>query len=109
MLRLPFDLSGLPQGDDVSGMRRWVQEVFSSKGYNEEKARFQSKYQQRANRVTKSVIPVPISAGSDECFDLWIYEPLSDEKNSRIKLRPAIFMFHGGGWIHGSPIGDEGE
>jgi acetyl esterase/lipase len=44
----------------------------------------------------------------DEIFDLWIYN-VALSRNEETILRPAILMLHGGGWIHGNPLGDEGK
>ncbi|KEF61324.1 uncharacterized protein A1O9_02889 [Exophiala aquamarina CBS 119918] len=97
----------MPPSDDVPGMRRWVQELFMSEAYNKEKARFRSKYPQDLKKVNKSIVPVSTPGQKDEAFDIWVYEPFLDEQSSSSELRPAILMFHGGGWIHGNPVGDE--
>lgn len=109
MQRLPFIKSEMPPGDDVPGMRRWVQELFMSEGYNKERARFRSQFPQDLPKVNKSIVTVSPPGEKDENFDLWIYESLPNEQSSGSTLRPAILMFHGGGWIHGDPIGDEGQ
>lgn len=109
MQRLPFIKSEMPPGDDVPGMRRWVQELFMSEGYNKERARFRSQFPQDLPKVNKSIVTVSPSGEKDENFDLWIYESPPNKQSSGSTLRPAILMFHGGGWIHGNPIGDEGQ
>ncbi|KAK5545084.1 hypothetical protein LTR46_004808 [Exophiala xenobiotica] len=107
MAQLPIDLAETPAGTDIPGMRRWVQELFTSEVYAKEKARFKVRRRRPVAEVGRSIVSVPCSDGSDECFNLWIYEPQNEEASPRPKSRPAILMLHGGGWIHGTPIGDE--
>ena len=107
MAQLPIDLAETPAGTDVQGMRHWVQELFLSEAYAKEKARFQVQRRRPATEIGRSIVSVECSDDSDECFDLWIYEPQNKEADPKAKSRPAILMLHGGGWIHGTPIGDE--
>jgi acetyl esterase/lipase len=107
MAQLPIDLAETPAGTDIQGMRRWVQELFTSDAYAKEKARFKVRRRRPVAEVGRSIVSVPCSDGGDECFNLWIYEPQNEEASPRPKSRPAILMLHGGGWIHGTPIGDE--
>ncbi|KAK5233018.1 hypothetical protein LTR47_005882 [Exophiala xenobiotica] len=107
MAQLPIDLAETPAGTDIQGMRRWVQELFTSEAYAKEKARFKVRRRRPVAEVGRTIVSVPCSDGSDECFNLWIYEPHNEEASPRPESRPAILMLHGGGWIHGTPIGDE--
>lgn len=106
MAQLPVDLAGMPDGTDVEAMRRWVRDVFQSEGWAREKARFQIKRRRPTTSISKTIESVPCPDTSGEHFDLWIYEPQSTAIAS--EPRPVLLMFHGGGWIHGSPIADEG-
>ncbi|KIW58148.1 hypothetical protein PV05_02695 [Exophiala xenobiotica] len=107
MAQLPIDLAETPAGTDVHGMRRWVQELFLSEAYAKEKARFHVRRRRSVTEISRSIVSVPRFDGSNESFDLWIYEPQNKEADPEAKSRPEILMLHGGGWIHGTPIGDE--
>lgn len=50
---------------------------------------------------------VPVTYGNDDGkFSVRVYQPLTPEDSS---CRPALIMYHGGGWNHGSPEVDEGK
>jgi hypothetical protein len=48
---------------------------------------------------------VSVSYGEKETFGIRVFEPQGEVEG----LRPAIIMYHGGGWSHGSPRNDEGK
>ena len=69
---------------------------------------------QKAPRIKRSRTPVsidiknvPIIYGEDNHFSIRVYDPVNKESPSD-RLRPALIMLHGGGWVHGYPEVDEG-
>jgi acetyl esterase/lipase len=48
---------------------------------------------------------IPTSYGDGNQFSVRVYNPTADDDG----LRPALIMYHGGGWIHGFPEVDEGN
>ncbi|KFG81837.1 alpha/beta hydrolase domain-containing protein [Metarhizium anisopliae] len=52
---------------------------------------------------------VSITYGSDDAtFRVRVYVPAAEDMQS-VPSRPALIMYHGGGWIHGYPEVDEGK
>ena len=47
---------------------------------------------------------IEVTYGNDNCYAVRVYTPVT----SSMYLRPALLMFHGGGFIHGFPEVDEG-
>lgn len=65
-------------------------------------------------QIKRTRTPVPIQIknvsvvySGENHFSIRIYDP-SHEENFVLCRRPALIMYHGGGWMHGSPEGDEG-
>lgn len=106
MAKLPIDFASVPSGTDVQGMRRWIKEVYLDPVLIE--ARNKCKFNRRRpqQKVNKTVVSVKSSDGSGETFELWIYQ--TDDKPPA-RGKPALMMLHGGGWIHGTPLCDEGN
>lgn len=50
-----------------------------------------------------------INYGTDDNFRVRVYVPLVEDAQSHISGKPALIMYHGGGWIHGYPEVDEGK
>ena len=94
----------MPAGTDVEGMRKWINDVFLEGDLPKHRAKFSFPYQHPVQKVKKEIITID-APGGDDHFDLWIYETETRTSSSR----PAILMFHGGGWIHGNPGGDESK
>ncbi len=64
-------------------------------------------------KPTRTPVPilvkdVPITYDGDNHFSIRVYDPANEGK-SALRLRPALIMYHGGGWIHGFPAVDEGK
>jgi acetyl esterase/lipase len=109
MMKVPVDFAGMPQGTDVEGMRRWVGEVFKNEALLDSRKNLSIKRRQPEEEVRKTIVPVPCLGSSQKSFDIWIYEPTNAASNTGTQPKPVILMFHGGGWIHGNPVGDECE
>ncbi len=67
---------------------------------------------QCSKRIRKDVevvtSDVSVSYGDErETFGIRVFDPQDDEVEEG--LRPAVIMYHGGGWSHGSPRNDEGK
>ena len=107
MAYLPINLSGMPDSTDVDSMRRWVDGKVSSEGFAYEKARFRVPRRRPARQITKKIVSVKCSDESENRFDLWVYDPRIKGSDLLSIARPALLMLHGGGWIHGNPMGDE--
>ncbi|KAH8901173.1 alpha/beta-hydrolase [Thozetella sp. PMI_491] len=103
---LPINFAEIPPGTDVKAMRQWISEVFMAGNLAEHRARFEVQRRRPKCKADKTIISIPCSEDSNEAFDLWIYEPHA-EGASETSQRPIILMLHGGGWIHGNPLGDE--
>ena len=104
MLKLPVSLASAPSGTDVQGMRKWVKEVFAEGLLPAYRDKFEIKLRRPRQNVQKRSIFVHCSDGSGD-FEMWAYEPAAKSTSPR----PAILMFHGGGWIHGDPSADDGQ
>lgn len=98
----------MPSGTDVEGMRRWVDEVFVTGELAKHRAKFDFEYRRPRREVKKEIITISPLDDGENAFDLWVYEVPSTPEDE-VSSRPAILMFHGGGWIHGNPAGDEGN
>lgn len=105
MERLPVNLAQIPHGTDVPSMRRWIDEVLLQGPLAEYRAKVNIKQQRSTADVDVYNVSVPCSDSSNNSFGIRVYEP--DLPNSQSK--PAVLMFHGGGWIHGNPLGDESQ
>lgn len=93
----------MPSGTDVDGMREWVNNVMAKGPLAEHRAKLGIKLRRPPQEVGKNIITVKATDGDDE-YGIWVYEPAAATTQ-----RPAILMLHGGGWIHGNPVGDEGK
>jgi len=63
----------------------------------------------------KTLVPVDVGNvdaksvdGQQEKFQVRVYDP-QDGSGSTGALRPALIMYHGGGWVLGDATADEGE
>ncbi len=101
---MPLDFSGIPSSTDVPASRCWVNDVFVGEKVQSHRAKFEIQRRRPKQEVKKSVVRIPSSDSSKGGFELWIYEAPSDKTEAP---RPAIFMLHGGGWVHGDPLSDE--
>ena len=99
-------MGDMPPGDDVQAMRKWVKDVFLGGALTEFREKFDIKLRRPKQKIKKEIVSIKTSDGSGT-FDLWIYTPATGGTGG--KPRPAILMFHGGGWIHGDPSGDESK
>lgn len=54
-----------------------------------------------------SVEDIPIVHGNSHAFSVRVYDPAVRSPDNQ-SLRPALIMYHGGGWTHGLPEMDEG-
>lgn len=104
MARLPINFGAMPSGTDVEGMRRWVDDTFIKGELAKHRAQHSFQYRRPVRETTKEIVTISPNDDGENAFDLWVYEVPTQETSSR----PAILMFHGGGWIHGNPAGDEG-
>lgn len=59
-------------------------------------------------RVEVSIENVKYGEDGGEQFQVRIYDP-QDGSGSEDVYRPALIMYHGGGWVLGDPTADEGE
>jgi hypothetical protein len=107
--KLPIDLASVPSGLDVQGMRHWIDNVYLASPLAETRKIVNFPRRRPEVPVATQDVRVPCSDGSNSDFGIRVYKPqiLSEEQVS--PLRPSILMFHGGGWIHGNPLGDEGQ
>ncbi|KIW99742.1 uncharacterized protein Z518_11155 [Rhinocladiella mackenziei CBS 650.93] len=105
--RLPVNFTKIPNGTDVRLMRRWIDEVFLRGPLAEYRARINIKRRRPITKVDVQDVSVLCSGTSRESFGIRVYNPRLVERESKIHSRPAVLMFHGGGWIHGNPLGDE--
>lgn len=87
-------------------MRKWVKEVFLDGELAKLRANADFEFRRPRQDVKKEIISIK-TTDNTEMFDLWVYQPTSATGGST--SRPAVLMFHGGGWIHGNPGGDESK
>ncbi|EXJ76589.1 uncharacterized protein A1O5_01097 [Cladophialophora psammophila CBS 110553] len=97
MVKMDIRWDKIPDESDIIAMREW-----SQVGYHEYNRVPQCK-------ATRSSVPVetqsvPVQYGEDGKFNIRIYDPIDSQAKN---LRPALVMFHGGGWVQGSPTSDE--
>ncbi|KIW95328.1 uncharacterized protein Z519_03912 [Cladophialophora bantiana CBS 173.52] len=107
MAKLPTDLTAIPRGTDVQAMRHWIDNVFLKGPLAEYRARCDIQRRRSGTRIYIKEVSVQCSDGSQDTFNIRVYEPQIEETISKRQLRPAILMLHGGGWIHGNSRGDE--
>jgi acetyl esterase/lipase len=81
-------------------MRKWLEDVYMPLPKAPRIKRIRS-------QVAIQITNIPITYNRDNHFSIRIYDPI-DKEASRERLRPAVIMLHGGGWIHGHPEVDEG-
>lgn len=108
MAKIPTDLTKIPSGIDVVGMRHWINEVFLKNPVAEWRSKCDISRRRPCARVNKYDISVPCSDSSQGSFSIRVYEPEFEGEKMNARKRPAVLMYHGGGWIHGTPQGDEG-
>ena len=106
-MKLPVNFGGMPDGTDVKAMRKWVEAVFTNPEFLQYQRTVNIRRGKAVQTITKTIVSIPCSDESGQSFDLWIYEPAKVGLEDGGNERPAILMFHGGGWIHGNPSGDE--
>jgi acetyl esterase/lipase len=80
-------------------MRKWLKDVYVKLPKAPQIKRIRPQVEIR-------VKDVPVTYGVDDHFTIRMYRPI--EETASRKLRPALIMLHGGGWIHGYPEIDEG-
>ena len=105
---MPTDLTKIPSGIDVVGMRHWINEVFLKNPVAEWRAKCDINRRRSPATLNKYNISVPCLDPSQGSFGIRVYEPSTEGAEPNARNRPAILMYHGGGWIHGNPQGDEG-
>ena len=86
---------------DHIAMRKWLAEVYL-------KLRAEPQTTRVRSRTPVAVKDVPITYGFENHFAIRIYDPTPDTGKEGC-LRPALLMFHGGGWVHGFPAVDDGK
>lgn len=60
--------------------------------------------------VTIEITDVLVPSDDEKHFSIRVYDPIPQSKlESAEELRPAVILYHGGGWIHGFPKGDDGN
>ena len=96
----------MPSGTDVLGTRKWIKTTFMSDALLEHRAKAKLNLRLPKRKVNKEIVTITSSEGDETC-DLWIYQ-VAHSGSDKSTPRPAILMLHGGGWVHGSPLGDEG-
>ncbi|KAI7972798.1 hypothetical protein EIK77_003944 [Talaromyces pinophilus] len=107
--KLPVDFSGMPSGTDVYAMRNWVKDVLTDGPLGKYRANLGLNLRRiPAQEIRKEIFTVSRTDGNGS-YGFWVFEPVSAQVDNQASSRPAILMFHGGGWIHGDPSGDEGE
>jgi acetyl esterase/lipase len=108
MAKLPVNFAEVPNGTDVKGMRRWIDEVFLQGPMAECRAKCDVERRQPIVPVDVGNVLVPCAEGGQAHFTVRVYDPQIQAAEGEAQSRPAIIMLHGGGWIHGNPLGDEG-
>ncbi|KAH0844850.1 hypothetical protein FOPE_09588 [Fonsecaea pedrosoi] len=107
LAKLPVDWTTAPGGTDVEAMRTWIDNVLLKGPLAEHRAKCKFQRRRPEAKVDISDVSVQCSDGSQNKFIIRVYEPELGNNAPKQKLRPAIFMLHGGGWIHGNPCGDD--
>ena len=108
MAKLPTDLTKVPSGTDVVAMRHWINEVFLKDPIAEWRTKCDISRRRARALVNKSNVSVTCLDSSQDSFGIRVYEPSIEGAEASTQKRPAMLMYHGGGWIHGTPQGDEG-
>lgn len=81
-------------------MRKWTTETYGNLPKRPLSKRVRSE-------ADIQITTVPITYGIDCSFSIRIYVPVAPEAETL--SRPALIMFHGGGWMAGSAEGDDGK
>lgn len=103
-----MDFLQTPLGTDVEGMRHWIEKTLLNGPLVEHRNKCKVKRRRDAIPVDIRDISIPCSnSDGDGNFGIRVYEPQIEAQEQTPQTRPAILMFHGGGWIHGDPRGDE--
>lgn len=97
----PYSDSALANPFDETLAREWVKDVVMKF------ARGPPAYCRRRPLAEVAIKDVSITYGNDDTFRVRVYVPAVEEANNA--PRPALVMYHGGGWIHGYPEVDEGN
>jgi hypothetical protein len=103
LANLPIDLLNVPHGANVYGMRKWIQEELLEGPLAEHRNGCKVERRRPEVPVLAHDVRVACADGSGDEFGMRVYEPQIPAETPR----PAILMFHGGGWIHGDPRGDD--
>lgn len=91
-------------------MRAWVEETLLNGPLAEQRNNCILERRRKAVPVDIRNLSVPCAKDGDGgSFGIRVYEPRIGPEEQDSKLRPAMLMVHGGGWIHGKPQCDEGE
>lgn len=96
--RLPLADAGAFRHSDHIATREWLRNVYAKLPHEVPTKRVRP-------RVDVTITDTSVQYGEGDMFSVRIYDPQADEDSA---LRPALLMFHGGGWIHGFPAMDEG-
>ncbi|KAK9358507.1 alpha/beta hydrolase [Lipomyces starkeyi] len=96
--RLDVDWDSIPHGNDLYAIRDWVQRCYLpiSKTIHAKRVR---------PEVPVVVEDQRIVYDTDKSFLIRIYSP--NRPSAAEVLRPALLMYHGGGFIHGNPSCDD--
>ncbi|KIX04739.1 uncharacterized protein Z518_05609 [Rhinocladiella mackenziei CBS 650.93] len=95
--RLNINWNKIPPGTDVERMRHWISTDYTAIP----KTSFLHRHIRE--RVPIEQQDVKVCYGETFDFTMRIYTPL----RGRCQPRPAVIMYHGGGWIHGDATSDE--
>lgn len=98
-----------PGSTDVQGWRDWIANTLNKGPLAEYRAKCDLKRRHPVVKVNATDFSVKCTGDVQESFNVHVWVPERAEKESKGLSRPAILFFHGGGWIHGNSLGDEGE
>lgn len=85
------------EGGEVDAWRKWDRTEYFT--YNRD-----VQCKRRRTSVEVKASNISASYGEDGTFGVRVFEPQNQTK----EMRPALVMYHGGGWSHGDPTNDEG-
>lgn len=91
-------------------MRIWIEEALLNGPLAEQRNSSVLERRRKALPVDIHNLSIPCAKrGDGSSFGVRVYNPRMEPEEQNSRPRPAILMFHGGGWIHGRPEGDDGE
>lgn len=97
----PYSGSELSNPFDVAAARKWVTEVVL-------KLPRAPPASSRSRELAEvEITEIAVTYGADEKFSLRIYVPAV--QNAGQDRSAALIMYHGGGFVHSSPVVDEGK